>query len=58
MPALPTLTDEEVAAVLTYVRREWEHGASPVTVEAVKRVRAETAGRADMWTAPELQKLK
>lgn len=58
MPGLPTLTDEEVAAVLTYVRREWEHGASPVGVETVKKVRSESVGREGMWTGPELQKLK
>lgn len=58
MPALPTLTDAEVAAVLTYIRREWEHAADPVDEELVAKVRRETDGRAELWTAKELQKVK
>jgi mono/diheme cytochrome c family protein len=58
MPALPTLTDAEVAAVLTYVRRAWEHTADPVGEELVARVRRETEGRAALWTAKELQDVK
>ena len=58
MPALPTLTDAEVAAVLTYVRREWEHAADPVDEQTVAAVRKETEGRAALWTAKELQAVK
>ena len=36
MPPLGTLTDDEVAAVLTYVRREWGNTASPVDPADVK----------------------
>ena len=32
-------TDEELAAVLTYVRRSWGNGAEPVSVERVKALR-------------------
>lgn len=41
------LTDEEIAAVLTYVRgnAEWGNHAGPVTEEQVKAVRGKTADR-------------
>jgi mono/diheme cytochrome c family protein/glucose/arabinose dehydrogenase len=45
---------EEVAAVLTYARREWGHGAEPITAEQVRRVVAELAERGRVWTAQEL----
>jgi mono/diheme cytochrome c family protein len=58
MPALPTLSDDDIADVLTYVRREWENTADPVTVETVRRARAETAGREKPWSAEELSKVR
>ena len=58
MPPLGVLKDEEIAGVLTYVRREWEHNASPVSVDTVQQVRQETASRAEAWTAKELEKIK
>lgn len=56
MPPLPHLSDEDVAAVLTYLRREWEHNASPVEPQAITELRAKHQGRAGMWTAEELLK--
>ena len=35
-PVGTTLQDEQIAAVLTYVRREWGQSASPVDAESVK----------------------
>jgi mono/diheme cytochrome c family protein len=59
MPPLgATLTDDQVAAALTYVRREWGHTASPVTPSAVHDVRAATAGRTRPWTADELANIR
>jgi mono/diheme cytochrome c family protein len=55
MPPLPQLTDEDIAAVLTYTRREWEHTASPITPEAVTKVRAQFKDRTRSWTADELR---
>jgi mono/diheme cytochrome c family protein len=49
MPGLQILNDDEVAAVLTYVRREWDHDASPVTAEQVKKIRSANP-RARAWT--------
>ena len=59
MPPLGgALPDEDLAAVITYVRREWEHTSSPVSVEAVKKAREETKARSDPWTAKELMDVK
>lgn len=49
---------EDLAAVATYIRREWGHGAEPVTVEAVRQVEAATAGRNRPWTIDELGQLE
>ena len=58
MPALGALmTDEQIAAVLTYVRREWGQGGSAIDAATVRDIRAATAGRARPWTAEELQQL-
>ena len=46
---------EDVAAVLTYARREWGHGADPVTADEVRKVIEEMKTRDHMWTAKELQ---
>jgi mono/diheme cytochrome c family protein len=54
MPALSTLSDEDIAAILTYIRRDWENAAAPVTVETVTRLREATKTRGDPWTVGEL----
>ena len=56
MPAV-AYSDEDVAAILTYVRREWGHGAEPVTAATIARVRAATKGRTQPWTLAELEAL-
>jgi mono/diheme cytochrome c family protein/HEAT repeat protein len=59
MPPLgAALTDDQVAAALTYIRREWGHTASPVSPSVVRDVRAATAGRTRPWTADELEKIR
>ncbi|HKQ39457.1 MAG TPA: c-type cytochrome [Verrucomicrobiae bacterium] len=58
MPSLAVLSDEQIAAVLTYVRREWNHGFSAVTPATVKQVREATAKREDAWTSADLLKVK
>lgn len=49
--------DEELAAVLTYIRRSWGNKASAVTPAQVRKVRTELGGRTDPHTADELLKL-
>ena len=58
MPSLAVLTDEQIAAVLTFIRREWNHGYSAVAPGLVKKVREATAARQDAWTAAELSKVR
>lgn len=51
------LKDDELAALLTYIRRSWGNKASAVTPAQVNKVRAELGGRTDPYTADELLKL-
>ena len=48
------LADEQIAAILTHVRRQFGEPSAPVTAERVARVRAETADRFEYWTVDEL----
>jgi hypothetical protein len=58
MPPLgAALTDTQIAGVLTYIRREWEHGASPISTEFVARIRSENTLRSKSWTGEELKSL-
>ena len=58
MPPLgSTISDEQVASVLTYVRREWGQAGTPVDPATVRSVRALTSGRTRPWTNDELQSL-
>ena len=57
-PGIPpgSLTDEQIANVLTYIRNDWGNSASAVSAEEVAAVRASLEGRApmQMFTAAEL----
>jgi mono/diheme cytochrome c family protein/glucose/arabinose dehydrogenase len=48
------LEDDMIADLLTYVRREWGHSASPISEAAVRKVREQEAERYDQWTEAEL----
>ena len=54
LPWKDVLDDQEIADVLTYIRKDWGNDASIVTPEQVAAVREETAGRSAPWTAAEL----
>ena len=55
MPPLgPALSDEQIAGVATYIRREWDHNASPVSLDAVKKLREDNKARTKSWTTEEL----
>ena len=58
MPGFGTLSDEMVASIATYIRREWGHLAAPISPAQVAAVRKETEGRNDAWTVREFTKLK
>jgi len=54
MPAVTMFNDEQLAAILTYIRRDWDNDGSVVAPADVSKVRAEIAGRTSAWTAKEL----
>ncbi len=59
MPAMGrdlNLSDEDLAAVITFIRgnKEWGNTASAVTAEQVKTQRAQFKDRQNPWTAEEL----
>ena len=55
----PSLNDEEIAQVLTYVRQEWGNNAPDVETEQVAKIRKETeAHSGSYWTAEELAKVQ
>ncbi len=59
MPGLgAVLTDEQISAALTFIRREWGHTASAISPAEVKDVRSQTAGRTRPWTEAELFKIE
>ena len=58
MPGLGVFDDEQLSSILTYVRREWGHTASPVNPEEVEAIRGQYPGREDMWTVEELLKIQ
>jgi mono/diheme cytochrome c family protein/glucose/arabinose dehydrogenase len=57
MPGVEGFSDEDLAALLTYIRREWGHEADPVEPRVVREVRQAHAGRVEPWTAAELQRV-
>jgi mono/diheme cytochrome c family protein/glucose/arabinose dehydrogenase len=54
MPPMAQLNDEDLAAVVTYVRREWEHTATPIDTKFVKTLRDQFGTHAS-WSADELR---
>jgi mono/diheme cytochrome c family protein len=57
MPPLESLSDVQIAGVLTYIRREWGHEAAGVEVATIARIRRAVKSRAQPWTADDLKKL-
>lgn len=59
MPAIGAgLNDEELAAVLSYMRNSWGNKASIITADDVKAIRAAAASHTQQWTADELMKVQ
>ena len=58
MPALEMLSNETIAAALTYVRRSWGHTAAPVSTGTVGAMRFAIIVRSQPYTDAELQTLK
>jgi mono/diheme cytochrome c family protein/glucose/arabinose dehydrogenase len=56
MPSHSTMTDGDIAAVLTYIRNEWGNQAPAVTGRTVSSTRHLNQGRVYPWSATELKK--
>jgi len=56
-PIGSAFSDEQLASVLTYIRREWGQSGTPVDATTIRAVRADTADRTRPWTDAELMKL-
>jgi len=54
MPAVLTMTNDEIAEALTYLRREWGHQAAPVEPAEIRKIRAAVDDREEPWTEKEL----
>jgi mono/diheme cytochrome c family protein len=58
MPAFKdAFSDEQIAAVLSYVRQEWGNKAGSVKPEEVKAIRAKEASKGDAWNSADLLKI-
>ena len=50
-------TDQQIAAILSYVRSDWGNNAPEIPPEAVKAMRDELKNRKDQWTFAELMQI-
>ena len=57
MPPWNILRDDEIAAILTYVRSQWGNHSPPIPAGFVHEIREQTASRAEPWSVGELQSL-
>jgi mono/diheme cytochrome c family protein len=57
MPAWGNLSDEEIAAVLTYIRKSWGNAAGEVSSDLVAEVRRSVGTRMPPWSADELDQI-
>ena len=55
MPTWGMLTDEQIAAVLTYIRSEWGNDAPPIFADYVRAMREQVAARKEPWPLKDLQ---
>lgn len=49
MPAWKSLSDDELAAVLTYIRSDWGNAATPIKAETIKSQRELTKARTEPY---------
>jgi mono/diheme cytochrome c family protein len=58
MPAWrDSLTDEQIAAVLSYTRNEWTNRADEIKPAQIQAIREATRGRPVPWTAEEINRI-
>jgi len=54
-PVGASLTDDEVADLLTYIRNAWSNSGAPVDSTEVTEIREDIGDRGEKWTAQELE---
>ena len=54
MPAMGFFDDQDIAAILTYIRAAWGKPAESVSEETIGKIRTQTRERIDSWTVEEL----
>ncbi len=54
VPWKATFKDEEIAAILSYIRNSWGNKGSMIKAADIKALRAESGAKDTPWTAPEL----
>ncbi|MEO6915061.1 MAG: c-type cytochrome, partial [Chitinophagaceae bacterium] len=54
----PDLKDEDVAQILSYIRKAWNNKADSITAKEVAATRVKYAGREKVFTMDELKKIK
>ena len=57
MPSWASFNDEQLAGILTYIRRDWEQGAPPIKPAMVKAIREATVKHDGAWTSEELTRM-
>ncbi|MEO8624944.1 MAG: c-type cytochrome, partial [bacterium] len=55
-PVGANMSNDQIAAILTYIRRSWGNSATAVDAALVSEVRGLTTGRNKPWTEEELQR--
>lgn len=58
MPGLGALDDNQLASVLSYIRRTWGHEAAPISPAQIATARAETQEQKTPWAAAQLLEVK
>ncbi|MFM8720483.1 MAG: c-type cytochrome [Chthoniobacterales bacterium] len=55
MPPWKQLKDDQIAAILTYIRSEWGNNESAISAEQVAKIREETTAQTEPYTQAQLQ---
>ncbi|MEX2402989.1 MAG: c-type cytochrome [Balneolales bacterium] len=57
MPAHGFMPDEDLAAIMTFIRQSWDNDALPIEPAEVARIREEAGDRSEEWSPDELREL-
>jgi mono/diheme cytochrome c family protein len=58
MPAWANLSNENLAAIMTYIRKSWGNSADDVKPDDVAAIRTKDASRSTPWAESDLMKMK